>query len=169
MNVPQTGPRPLASPEFNIAVATRSMNERLFQLSGESLGLDRPGPCRGRARHQFTGIDNFEYFRALSRLDADWVINIDEDAFVLQPSRLVELVRYMDANRLAICGTPDGGVVPIRYHNPVGCNAFFNVIDLRRVRPVWHDWKGTSSPRLPVAVRAWRHRRRPGKRWNAGS
>jgi hypothetical protein len=40
---------------------------------------------------------------------------------------------------------PDGGVVAIRQHNPAGCNAFFNIFDLRRVRPIWQDWSRVRS------------------------
>ena len=34
----------------------------------------------------------------------------------------------------------DGTITPIRRHNPAACNAFFNVFNLRRVRPVWEQW-----------------------------
>jgi hypothetical protein len=46
----------------------------------------------------------------------------------------------MEEAGYAACGMPDGGVVPIRRHNPSACNVFFNVFDLRRVRPAWADW-----------------------------
>jgi hypothetical protein len=121
---------------MRLAVATRSMNDFLYRASGELLGLDGLR-CE---RHRLTGTDNFGYFRELLRLDADWVINLDEDAFVLDPYRLLDLVQTMEQGGYAACGMPDGGVVPIRRHNPAACNAFFNVFDLRRVRPVWQDW-----------------------------
>jgi hypothetical protein len=112
------------------------MNGVLYQRSGDLLGpllVDH-------ARHRITGTDNFGYFRELLRLDADWVINLDEDAFLLDPARLLGLVRTMEAGGYAACGMPDGGVVRIRRHHPAACNAFFNVFDLRRVRPIWQDW-----------------------------
>jgi tetratricopeptide (TPR) repeat protein len=118
---------------MRLAVATRSMNDFLYEASGALLGLGCP-------RHRLTGTDNFGYFRELLRLDADWVINLDEDAFVLSPDRLLGLVRVMEEGGYAACGMPDGGVVPIRRHNPAACNAFFNVFDLRRVRRDWRDW-----------------------------
>jgi len=51
----------------------------------------------------------------------------------------------VEQHGFAACGMPDGGVVPIRQHNPAACNAFFNVFDLRRVRPVWRDWDRVRS------------------------
>src|SRR5262249_25541125 len=124
---------------MRLAVATRSMTDFLFQASGELLGLDRLG--ESCPRYRITGTGNLGYFRELLRLDADWVINLDEDAFVLAPERLAPLVGYMEANGYAACGMPDGGVVPIRRHNPAACNAFFNVFNLRKVRPVWEHWE----------------------------
>jgi GT2 family glycosyltransferase/tetratricopeptide (TPR) repeat protein len=121
---------------MSLAIATRSMNAFLYQVSGELLG-----PLRtDHARHAFTGTDNFGYFRELLRLESDWVVNLDDDAFVLDPARLLGLVRTLEEGGYAACGMPDGGVVPIRRHNPAACNAFFNVFDLRRVRPVWQAW-----------------------------
>jgi hypothetical protein len=126
---------------MRIAIATRSMNETLYAASGELLphrgplpaGLDIP-------RVRLTGTDGLDYFRRLAEIDADWVINIDEDAFVLDPQRLWGLLEAMEHGGYAASGMPDGGVVQIRRHNPTVCNAFFNGFDLRRVRRAWKQW-----------------------------
>ncbi len=123
---------------MRVAIATRSMNDYLYDASGELLGLDSVNA--GLPRHRLTGTDGLGYFRELLRLDTDWVISLDEDAFVLEPARLLDLVRTMEQGGFAACGMPDGGVMPIRRHNPAACNAFFNVFDLRRARPIWADW-----------------------------
>ncbi len=125
-----------------VGIATRSMNPRLYEASGALLAFDRlkAKDLQVTGRVQFNGTDNFGYFRELLKIDVDWVISLDEDAFVLQPQLLLDLVRYLARNGFAACGMPDGGVVQIRRHNPVACNAFFNVFDLRRVRTVWQDW-----------------------------
>jgi hypothetical protein len=83
---------------MRLAVATRSMNHFLYEASGELLGLGRPAAGGGELgpRHRLTGTDSFGYFRELLRFDADWVINLDEDAFVLAPERLLDLVRVME-------------------------------------------------------------------------
>jgi GT2 family glycosyltransferase/tetratricopeptide (TPR) repeat protein len=114
------------------------MNEYLFEASTELLGLD--GANAGWGRSRLTETDSFGYFRELLQINADWIVNIDEDAFVLDPSRLLGLLKTMKEGGYAACGMPDGGVVPIRRHNPAVCNAFFNVFDMSRVRPVWAAW-----------------------------
>src|SRR5262245_40082902 len=101
---------------MRIAIATRSMSEFLYEASGRLLGLD--GPNAGIERFRLLGTDNFGYFRELLHLDADFVVNLDEDAFVLEPGRLLGLVKAMGEGGYAACGMPDGGVVPIRRHNP---------------------------------------------------
>ncbi len=113
------------------------MNDDLFRLSGEFLRFNVAQPSH---RVRITGSSAVEYFRQLSELDADWAINLDEDAFLFDPTALLDLVQQMNERGYAACGMPDGGVVPIRAHNPVVCNAFFNVFNLRRVRAVWADW-----------------------------
>ncbi len=120
-----------------IVFTTRSKNDLLYRLSGELLGPDGDG----YPRHRFTGTDCLAYFRTLADLEVDWVINLDEDAFVLDRGRLLALVGYLEAHGHAACGMPDGGVVPIRRHNPAACHAAFTVFDLRRVRAAWRDWE----------------------------
>jgi hypothetical protein len=138
---------------MRVAVATRSMNDYLFAASGQLAQLGRVDASDlvdcGRHRITGTGMDSFGYFRELLNLPADWVVNLDEDAFLLKPQLLIDLIRYMEENGHTACGMPDGGVVPIRRHNPAAVNAFFNIFDMRRVRPVWNDW---------VRVRAASHR-----------
>jgi hypothetical protein len=127
---------------MRVAIATRSMNDCLYRISGDLLALEQLGLRFGSPveRHRITGTDNVGYFQRLLDLDADWVVSIDEDAFLISPDRLAELIATMDREGYAACGMPDGGVVRIRYHNPLGCNAFFNAFDLRKARPAWHDW-----------------------------
>jgi hypothetical protein len=143
---------------LRLAVVTRSLNEHLSRLSGELLGMDQLAtriPLH-HERHRLTGADKVEYFRDLLRFQVDWVVNLDDDAFLLSPERLVGLIHYMDQHGYAAAGMPDGGVVAIRKHNPVACNAFFNVFDLRRVRPVWQQWdrvlKATHQPKYEARV-----------------
>jgi hypothetical protein len=140
---------PAAVRRARVAFATRSLHEELYRLSGEFLPAAGTGSPEleftGRVR--LTGTDAAGYFRELARLDADWVVSLDEDAFLLDADALLRLIRTMDAQGFAACGMPDGGVVPIRHHNPVACNACFTVFDLRRVRAVWHDWDRVLSAR----------------------
>jgi glycosyltransferase involved in cell wall biosynthesis len=128
---------PAAPRRRKVVVATRSMSPELFNLSGEFLAFDAGEPSD---RVRVTDSGPVDYFRRIATLDADWVVNIDEDAFLLDPPGLLALIRRMEEGGYAACGMPDGGVVPIRAHNPAACNAFFNAFDLRRCRRAWADW-----------------------------
>jgi glycosyltransferase involved in cell wall biosynthesis len=132
-----------------VVFATRSLDEQLYRLTGQYLGFDgiETGDLELVGRVRLTGLDATEYFRELLQLDADWVVNIDEDAFLIDPAGVLDLIRRMEAQGYAACGLPDGGVVPIRRHNPVACNACFTVFDLRRLRGLLVDWKQTLEVR----------------------
>lgn len=125
-----------------VVIATRSLHEELYRLSDEFLdfGRSEPGRLRPRERHRFVGTDAAGYLRELAQLDAEWVINLDEDAFVADPRGIISLIEHMEREGYAACGMPDGGVVPIRRHHPLACNTFFNIFDLRRVRAAWANW-----------------------------
>jgi len=74
------------------------------------------------------------YFYGLHSFPADWIINVDEDAFCFDPQELIALLEYMSAGGYHYCGMPDGGVLPIRQHNPVVPNAFFNIFHMKAIR-----------------------------------
>jgi GT2 family glycosyltransferase len=134
---------------MRIAFAWRSMNVELCRQSSELLGLDRLADRHGLDAKLFrvTGTDSLSYFSELAALDTDWVVSLDDDVFVLDPDRLNGLVRFMEQHEFAACGMPDGGVVQIRRHNPVACNAFFNIFDLRRTRRSWENWETVNAAR----------------------
>ncbi len=128
--------------------ATRSLVPELTRISDSFLDWERNKEKTEFTidRHKFSGTDACSYFRELLTIKADWVVNVDEDAFLLDHQELYRLIRFMDSSGFAACGMSDGGTVSIRKHNPVACNAFFNVFDMRRVRKVWSDW--------PVALKS---------------
>ncbi|HOO21851.1 MAG TPA: hypothetical protein PL011_10740, partial [Kiritimatiellia bacterium] len=76
--------------------------------------------------------------------DSDYVVHIDEDAFLLDPEQLSRLVAEMSRDpELAAAGVPDGGT-PYRHHNPYACNLFFAVFKtavLRETIARRSDWK----------------------------
>lgn len=127
---------------LKVAIATRSFSDDLYELSGEFLDF-RITDSEFEpqiVRYRIMGKRSDDYFRNLLAIDADFVINMDEDVFLLDPKGVLDLIRQMQDAGYAAAGVPDGGVVAIREHNPVACNAFFNVFDLRKIRPIWADW-----------------------------
>lgn len=79
-------------------------------------------------------------WHALQFLDAamnyttDYVVHVDEDAFLLDGAQLAGLIATLDGEPdVAVCGTPDGGTFH-RDHNPVACNPFFLVMRTSCIR-----------------------------------
>lgn len=113
---------------MKIAIFTRSMNYRLYDSAMHCL-KELPYPRRRLMARSADG-----YLLSMLNSGADWAINIDEDAFVTDINALKELLEYCIANNIINCGMPDGGVMPIRSHNPLVTNPFFNIINLAAIR-----------------------------------
>lgn len=111
----------------DIVIATRSINKELFRRSGELLDLPFP-------RIKFVDTTALGYFYEISKLEADWVINIDEDVFAIDTEKIVKLLEFMKANDFICCGVPDGGVIDIRFHNPLAVNACFSIHNNKEIR-----------------------------------
>ncbi len=61
------------------------------------------------------------------KIDADYVVHIDEDCFLLDAAPLESIIDFLDKHHdYAVAGTPDGGV-PYRFHNYYACNLFFTI------------------------------------------
>lgn len=110
-----------------VLIATRSMNRELYRLEQMTISL----PYK-RVRLVDTTADG--YLLKLMNLDADWVINIDEDAFVVDNQRVDALLHYCEEKDIDVCGYSDGGVISIRNHNPLVMNPFFNIIHTAALR-----------------------------------
>lgn len=110
----------------SIIVCTRSMNLDLYLKSMRFVSL----PAKMRIRN--TRAD--EYIYKLLNANVDYVVNIDEDAFICNEKLLMELIDYVIDNKIVNCGMPDGGVVPIRNHNPFVTNPFFNILHVSEIR-----------------------------------
>jgi len=88
---------------------------------------------------------NRYYTTELLNVEADWIIHIDEDAFMLDSSRIELLLMYMEEHGYVCAGIPDGGVLDIRFHNPVACNAFFLILHRKAILPYIHDFETIRS------------------------
>lgn len=113
--------------DYKIVIVTRSMNRELYQLSQSTIQLPFT-----RIRLENTSADG--YFYELMKRDVDYIINIDEDVFVIDNHKLKELICYCIIYDIDICGFPDGGVLPIRTHNPLVVNPFFNIINIKKIK-----------------------------------
>ncbi len=111
-----------------IKIYTRSANIELYRYSQGLIDL----PYK-RKRMYGTTAEGYLY-QIVEEADCDWVINIDEDAFVTENGAIERLMEYMMENDIVCCGMPDGDVLPIRIGNPIVLNPFFNVINLKAIR-----------------------------------
>ena len=87
---------------------------------------------------RLTGTTADGYLRALLEQDGvDWIVNIDEDAFVCDIPALERLIAYCQDEGYDNCGMPDGGVVSIRSGNPLVTNPFFNILHVGCLREAY--------------------------------
>lgn len=110
-----------------VVIVTRSMNPKMYEASQKTITL----PYK---RVRLLNTSAVGYLRKMLRVKADYIINIDEDAFVTDHERLVGLLNYCIDNNIDMCGLPDGGVVATRRHNPLVVNPFFNIVNVRKLR-----------------------------------
>lgn len=96
-------------------------------MSGKTLNLPFD-----RVRLKYTTADG--YFYKIMNSGVDYVINIDEDAFLIDRDAFLSLLKYCIEMDYDNCGFPDGGVLPIRKHNPLVTNAFFNIINVKKIK-----------------------------------
>lgn len=118
---------------LRIKIFTRSFDLRLYRRSSalcEGLGypLVRLTDC---------SADGY-FYRMLKESDCDIAINLDEDAFLVDPVVLKDLIRTVIEGGYANAGCPDGGTPAVpRGGDPRVTNPFFNILDLRQIRPTF--------------------------------
>lgn len=115
-----------------IAIFTRSMNYRMYD---SAMNCVRSLPYK---HHRIMMTTSDSYLMSMINSKYDWAINIDEDAFVSDTDALNRLLFYCMDNGYVNCGMPDGGVLPIRTHNPLVTNPFFNIMNLKELRKYYN-------------------------------
>ena len=113
---------------YRLKIFTRSFSLQLYtQAKGlfEMMGI----PC---VRLTYQTADGY-FYTMLKDTECDVAINIDEDAFLINPDALLELVNFVVEHNYANVGCPDGGMA-LRIFNPIITNPFFNVLNLKLIR-----------------------------------
>ena len=112
-----------------IKIFTRSFDLKLYRYSKglyESLGV----PV---VRLTDQSADGY-FYTMLKDTECDIAINIDEDAFLVDPDALFRLVDTVIDGGYANAGCPDGGGFCPRAGNPIVTNPFFNIFNLSLIR-----------------------------------
>lgn len=88
------------------------------------------------------------------RLDVDYVVHIDEDCFLTDPTQLLDVISQMDRDPSVLVAGPADGGTPFRDdRNPLACNLFFNVLKRDPVAQLMHRnsrWRSLRVSDLPV-------------------
>ena len=121
-------------PEPRIKIFTRSFDLKLYRLSkGLYEGLrdaeGKPIPC---VRLTDQTADGY-FFTMLRDTGCDVAVNIDEDAFIIDPEAMLELVSTLREGGYANIGCSDGDPATTG-RDKVVTNPFFNILDLQLIR-----------------------------------
>ena len=121
-------------PQPRIKIFTRSFDLRLYRLA-KGLFCDwkdadgNPIPC---VRLTDKSADGYFYAMLRDR-ECDIAINIDEDAFILDPEAVLDLVGTLLEGGYANIGCSDGDPATTG-RDPVVTNPFFNLFNLQLIR-----------------------------------
>jgi len=124
-----------------IKIYTRSMNCVLYHKSMALCAL----PYK-KERLVGTTADGY-LMQVIEDTEADWAVNIDEDAFVCDIEALKRLLQHCIDNGYDNCGMPDGGVVHLRDGNPLVTNPYFNIFNTKALREKIKTLDLTEHPR----------------------
>lgn len=126
----------------NITFVTRMANMDLYRKSRALI----PGKYDTFAIEE-SDCDTY-FTTAIAHTSHKWMINFDEDCFITDVGVVLNIIEFMDKNGYDYCGVPDGGVCPDRKrNNPIVPNAFFNIFNLEKIKPVI-DLKEISSSKF---------------------
>ncbi|WP_458233041.1 glycosyltransferase family 2 protein [Roseateles sp. P5_E8] len=104
-----------------------SMNEELYRRALEFIPASWPHIVKdgNPTRH-------FDELRGLD-IKTRWALNIDEDAFLIDPAAVLELIRRMEREGYDTAGIQDGSS-HLRQHNPTIFNPFFFVFNVEKLQ-----------------------------------
>ena len=121
-------------PQPRIKIFTRSFDLRLYRLA-KGLFCDwkdaegKPIPC---VRLTDQSADGY-FYTMLRDTDCDVAINIDEDAFIVDPGAVLDLVETLLEGGYANIGCSDGDPATTG-RDPVVTNPFLNLLNLSLIR-----------------------------------
>lgn len=111
------------------------MNDELFNMM-----LSLCPPDWKYIRVMESGADSYLDFLIDEEYDTKWVFNLDEDCFLINHQAVENLVSYLQSNDYDYCGIQDGGSIPVRIHNPLVSNPFFNLFNTEKINHVEKDY-----------------------------
>ncbi len=111
-----------------ITCITRSMNDELYKMM---LSLCPPDWKFIRVMES-SAVGYLDYIFE-NDFNCKWVLNLDEDCFLINYNNIYEMIKYLEANNYDYSGIQDGGSVPVRIHNPLVANPYFNLFNKEKI------------------------------------
>lgn len=115
---------------MRIAITTRSCNDMLYSRMESFLPPNIP-------RIRYMGMNHWSdaltYLEKILQLDYDYVINIDEDCFVIDWTTIDRIIQFMAQDGYTHFGMPDHVIShPLRNNSKYVHNPFFNIFDVKQ-------------------------------------
>lgn len=78
-----------------------------------------------------------------TQFETKWVLNLDEDCFLIDYKNIASLIEFMEENNYDYCGVQDGGSISVRIHNPLVSNPFFNLFNVEKINKLEKNYFDT--------------------------
>ena len=117
---------------MKIVIVTRSRNEELYAMASEFW----PEHIE---RVKIQGMNNYKdalwYLVEALQIEADYIINCDEDCFIFDWSEVEDIITKMETEGIDYCGMPDS-LEWCNHRNNARqvMNPFFNIFDAKRCK-----------------------------------
>lgn len=119
---------------MRIAITTRSCNDLLYTRMESFLPEHIP---RIRYMNMNHWTDALTYLEKILQLDYDYIINIDEDCFITDWTKVDQLIEFMSQDGYTHYGMPDAvNFHPLRNNSKYVHNPFFNIFDVKQCREI---------------------------------
>lgn len=115
---------------MRIALTTRSCNVLLYSRMEQFIPANIP-------RIRYMGMNHWSdaltYLEKILTLDYDYIINVDEDCFVTDWTKIDQLIQLMSKDGFTHYGMPDCITShPLRNNSKYVHNPFFNIFDVKK-------------------------------------
>lgn len=115
-----------------IEVYTRSYTPTLYSMMAQLLPKEE---VILKPKYKFDRTEDcYYYLHYIIQEGSGYILNVDDDCFIINWEEIKNLINYMKDNGYDYCGMPDGGVVSTRCRNWVSCNPFFLVINADKIK-----------------------------------
>ena len=119
---------------MRIAITTRSQNDILYARMERFLPGDLP-------RIRYMGMNHWSdaltYLESILKLDYDYIVNVDEDCFITDWSKVLMHISIMQEHYCTHFGMPDSETFAKHRDNSDAVhNPFFNIFDVKKCREI---------------------------------